>query len=457
MNKSIQLITSALVIGSLLLHGAAYGQQTHPLSLEEAIAASLAHSNQLKADQSKIKAASATVQDAKNSRLPDVDISGQYLRMNQPNIDLKFGGSAEGSNDSEAGSDGGFPAVDQAMIGMASASLPLFTGGKINNSIASAKYLETAVQLDAQRDQQQVIQNTVAAYYNLYKAQAAVDLVKENLKSSQQRVKDFQNMEANGLVARNDLLKVQLQESNLELTLINAQNNVDVCNYNFNLMLGFDGETHLVLDSIAQEAVSLTQPMDEWETLALENRADYQALESRQQAAQAGVNIAKSAYYPTLALSASYVDAHVPHALTISNAVNAGVALSYNLGALYKNGAKVRKAKAENEELIWHHEQLNEGIRSEIHHAYLNYSQQLKKIEVYLKAMEQADENYRITKNKYDNSLATTTDLLDADVARLQAQIDYAYAKADAVVAYHKLHESAGIPAADLTANNINN
>jgi outer membrane protein TolC len=62
-----------------------------------------------------------------------------------------------------------------------------------------------------------------------------------------------------------------------------------------------------------------------------------------------------------------------------------------------------------------------------------------------MKAVEQANENYRITKNKYDNSLATTTDLLDADVARLQAGIDYEYAKADAVVAYNKLHESAGV------------
>lgn len=451
MNKSISLIKSGLLIGSLFIGGISIGQQSRPLSLEEAVAASLAHSNELKIDESKINAAIASVQDAKNSRLPDIDVSGQYLRVNEPNINLKFDISAE--NSEEEGSGGGsFPAVNQVMFGMATASLPLFTGGKITQSIASAKFLETATRLDAQYDRQRVIQNTVAAYYNLYKAQAAVALVKENLKSSGQRVKDFQNLEINGLVARNDLLKVQLQESNLELALINAENNVAICNYNFNLMLGLDGQTSLVLDSTTLAPIPLPQSIDEWETSALDHRADYQSLSSREQAAQAGVKIARSAYYPALAVSAGYMGANIPHALTVTNAINAGVGLSYNLGSLYKAGAKVRQAKAQEEELLWQRQLLSEGIKSEIHQAYLNYSQSLKKIQVYLKAMEQANENYRITKNKYDNSLATTTDLLDADVARLQAQIDYAYANADAAVAYHKLYESAGLEVSIFTA-----
>ncbi len=54
-------------------------------------------------------------------------------------------------------------------------------------------------------------------------------------------------------------------------------------------------------------------------------------------------------------------------------------------------------------------------------------------------------ENYRITKNKYDNSLVTTTELLDADVAQVQSKINYAAAKADAIVAYKKLEQTAGV------------
>ena len=68
-----------------------------------------------------------------------------------------------------------------------------------------------------------------------------------------------------------------------------------------------------------------------------------------------------------------------------------------------------------------------------------------KKIEVYQKAVEQAAENYRITKNKYDNTLATTTDLLDADLAQLQTKLNLSNATIDKVVAYNKLLQTAGI------------
>ncbi len=66
--------------------------------------------------------------------------------------------------------------------------------------------------------------NIINAYTNLFKAQAAVTLVSENLKQSQQRDKDLSNMEKNGLLHWNDLLKAQLQTSNIELELLNAEN-----------------------------------------------------------------------------------------------------------------------------------------------------------------------------------------------------------------------------------------
>jgi outer membrane protein TolC len=53
-------------------------------------------------------------------------------------------------------------------------------------------------------------------------------------------------------------------------------------------------------------------------------------------------------------------------------------------------------------------------------------------------------------KNKFDNSLATTTDLLDADIAQLQARLSYTLSRADAFVAYHKLLQTAGLLSQEL-------
>src|SRR6202000_1462405 len=95
----------------------------------------------------------------------------------------------------------------------------------------------------------------------------------------------------------------------------------------------------------------------------------------------------------------------------------------YNLSSLWKTKSKLAEATAKVQELSANEEMLNDNIRLQINQAYQAYLVSQKKIEVYKKAVEQANENYRITKNKYDNSLATTTDLLDADVAQLQAKL----------------------------------
>jgi outer membrane protein TolC len=124
--------------------------------------------------------------------------------------------------------------------------------------------------------------------------------------------------------------------------------------------------------------------------------------------------------------------------------VNAGIGVSYNIGSLWKTKAKVQGAEARAKQLMASEELLDDHIRLQVNKTYLTWLSNQKKIEVYSKAIEQANENYRIVKNKFNNSLATTTEVLDADVAQLQAKLNYVFAKADAVVVYNQLLQAAG-------------
>jgi outer membrane protein len=416
--------------------------QSTTLSLNEAVQLSLSNSKLLKASSAKLIQSQAQTHEMQWQRFPEIKATGSYLRMNNPNLDMQM--SLGGGN---GGSGTANPVhVDQAMYSMVNASIPVFAGFKINSGIASAKYLEQATALDLEHDKNKVIQNTIGAYYNLYKAQAAVFMVKENLKQAQQRVTEFSNLEKNGLIARNDLLKVQLQESNVSLLLLDAENNLSTANYNMDLMLGFADTTHINLESIVMPRNTvLSEGMLDWELKALNHRSDYLATQERLKASHAGVKAAQGDYYPSVAITGGYVAAKIPNVLTLINAINAGIGLSYNLSNLYKNGSKVKYAKAQEDQVYWSSQLLNDEIKSQIHQYYQNYIEALKKIEVYAVAVTQANENYRITRNKYDNALATTTELLDADVAKLQSNINYEYAKADAEVAYSKLYEVAGV------------
>lgn len=429
-----------------------YGQETKHLGLEEAVQLGLANSKQLKIALSKTEEAKAATKEMKERMLPDLSVSGQYMWINQPNVTL--GDALSGGNDTSGqSSGGGFDVAPRyLMLGQASASMPLFAGGKLKNGIHSAEYLQKAAELSAESDRSEVILNIINAYFNLYKAQTAVDMVKENLKQAKQRVDDFTNMEQNGLLAKNDLLKAQLMESNTSLALMDAQNNLRVANYNMDLMLGLPEATTLETDTASDVNLPSLLSAGDLKEKALDNRKDLAASEKREMASESAVKMAKGDYWPSLGLSAGYVAADIDKLVTVTNAVNVGLGLKFDLGALYKTGSKVRQSRERLNQAQLRHEELTDQVKTEVFKTFSDYQESLQRISVYQKAEEQATENYRITNNKHANNLATTTDLLDADIAKFQATLNLKYAHVDAILTYCRLLQVTG----DLSQDDIN-
>jgi outer membrane protein TolC len=438
--KRVKIFLIAIIFSGVLSPLLSDAQDTKQLSLQEAIDLSVKNSKQLKASEARKVQADAALGEAKDNRLPNADISGSYLRLTRPDISLKTkafdGGDSTG---------GGTPSVNQAMYGIANISFPIFTGGRIRYGIESAKYLQQAATLDVENDKEAVILSTINAYTNLYKAAVTVNVVKENLEQSQHRDSVFSRLEQNGLLARNDLLAAQLQTSNIELSVLDAENNRKIANVNMNLMLGLPETTFLIIDSSSFEKTISIKNLEEYEQLALQNRKDILALAFRKKASTSGIAAAKAEMYPSVALTAGYVAADIPHLLTITNAVTFGVGIKYNLGSLWKSKSTIKQAQARETEIAANQAQLDDAVRLHVNQDYENLLLSRKKIDVYKKAVLQATENYRITKNKYDNNLVNTSELLDANVSLLQSKINLAVAKADVLLAYNKLLETAGI------------
>jgi len=422
-------------------------QEKKTLSLNEAIDLGLQNSKLLKINQAKIEEATAAAKEAVEKRLPDAKASASYLRLNAANVDLKTKNNSGGSGTPPAAEQ---PKISQALYGLVNVSLPIYTGGKIRYGIESSRFLEKAAMLDGESDKDEVIQNTIEAFANLFKAKTAVRLVQENLNEAQLRTKELTGMEKNGLLARNDLLKAQLRESNMEYNLSDAENSLQLANVNMNLMLGLPTTMELVLDTTGLGKKEDNRVLDDFLNAARVNRKDIAAVDLRKKAAESGVKSAKGDLYPSLALTGGYIGLDIPDFLSIPAAMNVGVGLSYNIGSLWKNKAKVQQAEARVKQLTFTEAMMDDNMQLELNKSYLSLMTNRKQIQVSAKAVEQAEENYRIVKNKFDNSLATTTDLLDADIAQLQARLSYTLSRADAFVAYHKLLQTAGLLSIEL-------
>ncbi|OJW83645.1 MAG: hypothetical protein BGO69_04940 [Bacteroidetes bacterium 46-16] len=428
-----------IIITALLLPGIfARAQTVQKLGLDEAIRLGLKNSKQLQMNQAKIKEASGRLSEMKNNRLPDLKVSGSYLQMANPKVDLQLGSSPQSASLLSN------VKVDHVVYGLASASVPLFSGFRIKYGVEAQKYLLKATMLDAATDSQAVIQNIVSAYCNLYKAGQSVAVIGESLGQSQKRVQDFKAFEKNGTMIHNDVLKAQLQESNIRLSLLDAQNNMDIATVNMDLMLGLPEDTQLETDSSSLQYPADAGSMDSWESKAIQNRNDIAAMQAREDAANGNIKAIKGEYYPSLALTGNYIAADIHKLLTVTNALAGGIGLQYNIGSLWKTKAKITQAEARKEQAVIGERMLSDAIRLQAHQAYKNYLLSIQKIAVYADALNEAKENYRVTQSKYDNKVATTQELLDADIEQLHARLNYAFSKADAMAAYKKLLEVSG-------------
>ncbi|MGA9589693.1 MAG: TolC family protein, partial [Salegentibacter sp.] len=242
----------------------------------------------------------------------------------------------------------------------------------------------------------------------------------------------------NGLLARNDLLKAQLQESNVQLSLDEAKKTAEILNYKLAVTLKLPEDTEIETSDSEFQRFGLI------ETGAEINRSDLEALKFQEQAAEKGIEVAKGNYFPSIALVGGYVALDLQNALTVSNAMNVGVGVSYNLSEIFKNKSEVKLAESKANELRHSIDLVSDKIKIQVKNARQDYKLAQKKFDVYSKSQQQAVENYRIVKDKYDNGLMNTNDLLEADVQQLQAKINLAYAQANIAQKYYELLQAQG-------------
>lgn len=427
-------------LGLFLLLGAALlsAQEKRMLTLDEAVALGIQNSKNLKIDQQKIQDALANVVDAKNGMLPTLKVSGSALALANANVDLKMLPPGQG---------GGAPKAHSAFFGNVSASLPLFAGGRVQYGIQSAKFLVEAAKLSTQNDQMAMAYTVSQAYNNLFKAHQAIKVLEENLMASKKRDESFQKLENNGIVAKNDRLKANLQTSDVELQLLDAQNSASIANINMDLMLGLPETTMIETDP--NYITALADPDSKTITYYMEqatsNRRDLQAFDYQKKAAALGTKAAKAEHWPSIALTGGYIAADVPNILTVTNAANIGIGVQYNVDNLWKKNSSLLKAQSKERQIELGQELLYDQIKLEVNRDFQNSQFAQKRIGVYEKAAAQANENYRVVNNKYNNGLATITELLDADTAQISANVNVINAKADAMLAYRKLLQSSGL------------
>lgn len=327
--------------------------------------------------------------------------------------------------------------MDLRMRGMYMAGItltqPLYAGGKILTGKKLSKLGESIASEQKRMTMMDVLVEADNAYWTLIAVRQKVkmlDSYKEQMDSLYTQVKTAVDA---GLATENELLRIEASRSDILYQMQKARNGEDLCRMSLCRITGVDAQTKL-------ELTDTTICVKEPGLLAadINGRPELNLLKHQMDATQKQIQMSRADMLPTVGLVAGYayygniklnsmVDAGngtmVPYSQEFRDGIGA-VMLSVKI-PIFQWGAnlkKVKKAKLDfkNAELEFNKNSrlMNLEAQSALKNVYDGY-QLIKTAETGLK---QAEENLRVTNNKYNVSMALLTDLLDAQSQWKQAK-----------------------------------
>ena len=438
-------LPAVLLSATCLFNSTALSQEKLPLTIEKAIQIGLENSKTLHSSLMKVEYADAKSAEVNAGRLPSLKFGGSYTRLSDippAEVVLQLPPPAPSRFTLS-------PTILDNYNLRFSVQHPLFTGFRLDAASSAADFSVQASSQEYAKDKADLIYNVKNAYWSLYKAQEVQKVIEENVQQIKAHVDDVQKMMDQGMATTNDVLKVQVQLSDAQLRQIDANNQVRLAVIGLDNTLGVSLSTDIELETTIAHTPREFAPLDKLIATALDKRPDIHAMKYRVQAGEAGVTAARSGWFPQIYLVGNYYYARpnqrlFPTENIFKDTWDVGVSMSldiWNWGTTVHQIDQAQAQVAQSKDALG---QLQDGITLEITQTYLNLTQAKERIGVAQKGVDQSQENYRITHERFTEGLALNSDMLDAEVAMLQSKLNYTQALVDYELAEARLERAIG-------------
>jgi outer membrane protein len=367
-----------IVIPLRVVHAGEEGVKLY--TLEQGIKEAFENNWSVKAKEEKISETEYAKNEAKAGFLPTFSTSYNYTHLGfVPSINTSiFGNNLE------------FKLGDQNIYQwQATVTQPIFTGYAITSAYELAKLGIDQSKVDLELEKLDIALKVKEAYYNILKTDKAVDVANsavESLKSHLEVAKNFYDV---GMIPVNDLLKAEVELANAQHNLIQAQNASRLARVSFNLLLSRSVDEPFEIEDILKYTKE-TPDFDNCLQKALKARPEINALDLTDAQIDQQINLAKSKYYPEVAFTYNYT-----------------------------------QAESQKKQLSQTRKSIEDGIKLQLKQAILGLKEAEEKIPTAQKAVEQAEENLRVSEERYKAQVTTSTEVLDAQTLLSQARMNY--------------------------------
>lgn len=422
------------------------------LTINECLQMGLKNSKELQIANSKIISSSAKIDEVRSQFLPQLKFSASYSRLSDvPPFEIIVPFTPKPIEIA--------PSILNNYNFRLSLQQPLFTGFRLSSLKNAAELNKNASEEDFEKEKNETALNIHTAYWNLYKAEQIKKIIDDNLLAIDKHIEDTRNFLSQGLATNNDLLKLELQSSNTKLQQIDAENNIKLARIALNKTIGLPlnnpTETNAFPMEISTDILDLSTLIKE----AKNSRNELKAIQLRIEASEYNVDAAKSTWYPSVYASGNYYysnpnQRYQPPEEKFHGTWDVGISLSWDIWNWGSTSSQTIQAEENVHQLKLSSAQLQDAIELEVNQNFLNLNYIKEKLDVTIKAIEQAKENYRMTQEKYNQQLASSTDLIDAETLWKQAEVNNTTALADYQIAKMKLFKSAGRPVYNINGAN---
>ena len=438
-----------------LTAAALYGQflfgQSNNLTLDQARQVALQHNLNVVQADANIGAAQAAVTAAYGGYLPFLSASGSWNRYatdKASNTTTNLGGGTFVLPPSKS-------TINQFGSGI-NANWTLFDGFNRQGQVGQATSRSVSVEQTAVRTRQSIVFQTESAYLNILRNEQLVKVADENLKRDNRQLERITESARVGASARADVYRQQSIVAADEFSLIQAQATYDKSKADLVDLIGLDvGAEYTFNDpSISLElspaeldsTASLYGNFRSLEERSLAARPDYKSATETYNAAQSGVTSAKSTYFPSLNASAGYSlgTADALRDLTDSKTINWGLRISWTLFDGFATNANVQSAVANRRIAEIGVVQAERDINAQLKKALLDFEAARKQYEVSQKGVTSATEDRKIAEEKYNLGAGTLLDLLTANAALVQSQVNLVNSVYNYITAKKNLEYSIG-------------
>ncbi|MFP3870905.1 MAG: TolC family protein [Syntrophobacteria bacterium] len=429
------LAATILWAGSVQPPQAQAQEEAPVMTLEQSILIALERNLDVQVAREEIAAAREQKHEATTGFLPKMKAEYSYTRPSETTINF-MGNTIRTQDKNQYRFTGG---VEQ----------PIFTGFSILSNYQLAKLGLDVAEIQLERSRLDIILQVKEAYFGILSAQKIQEVAEQAVQQLQAQLEVAENFYQVGMSPKIDVLDAEVRLAEAQQELIRAANDVRLAKARFNTILRQPVDQDVkVIDILSEKPYEKSYAA--CVQLSLEQRPELVEAEKNVARAEKQITLAKSDYYPSVALTADLV--RQGDDLTVSGSTysdrekwNVAAVATWTFFEWGKTRYAVNRQRARLRQAKKTREQLEDAVRLETKTAYLNLEAAEANVRVAKKSVESAEENFRISKERYREQVATATEVLDAQTRLTQARTNYTNALVDFNVAQARLIRAMGL------------